>query len=302
MKKELLLGLWMLASWATFAQEWVAQEIDTIESNDKVKQEIVMQQDSTNQELAKTMTFEDAIRFMNWNTDTWEWTWIVSDPVWWDIDEWDMSKYDSVADEQSSKQWRLKVHWMLQVWTGVAWDAAEVCSDKATLIAVVDLSDSKTWLWFTTVRLDDFHNDPESPFSRVTVLNPHLTKNFWKDWKFRASLEWKITVPDQLPQASSFSPDVVLSYNADGWRTFEWMYAHKFKSWPDSDAFRLTVAKKINEALKITWQWWYETWYDKHFYWRTIVDVNLWNWLCAQLSCIAKHWKLTPTSWILYQF
>ena len=77
--KKLLLGLGL--AWAALAQEWVAQEIDTIESNDKVKQEIVMQQDSTNQELAKTITFDDATRFMNWNTDTWEWTWIEPDPV-----------------------------------------------------------------------------------------------------------------------------------------------------------------------------------------------------------------------------
>ena len=65
MKKELLLGLG-LATWvAGFAQEWVAPETKMMEKGDEAKKEIVMQQDSTNQELAKTMTFEDAIRFMN---------------------------------------------------------------------------------------------------------------------------------------------------------------------------------------------------------------------------------------------
>lgn len=294
MKKELLLGLGLAAWVAGFAQEWVTPESKTMEKENEAKKEIVMQQDSTRKQVADTISRYD----VTW----WEWAWIEPDPIWWETSEWETSEWDSLDQEQQPSQWRLKVHWMLQVWTGVAWDAAEVCSDKATLVAVVDLSDSKTWLWFTTVRLDDFHNDPECPLSRVTVLNPHLTKNFWKDWKFKASLEWKYTIIDHLPQANWFSPDVVLSYTTDGWRTFEWMYAHKFKTWEDSDAFRLTVSKRINEALTLTWQWWYETWYDKKFYWRIIVDVNLWNWFWAQLSCIAKYWKLTPTAWVIYQF
>jgi hypothetical protein len=32
------------------------------------------------------------------------------------------------------------------------------------------------------------------------------------------------------------------------------MYAHKFKEGPDSDAFRLSISKKIDEVLKLTAQ------------------------------------------------
>lgn len=270
---------------------WVAQEVKTQDRKDYWK-ELVMKENSANKEATDTISRYDA----TW----WEWVWIEKDPVDWEKTDWDDWETWWVEEEkQSDKKWWVKVHWMLYGWTWVAWDYAEVCSDRWTLVSVVDVSHSQTWLWFTAIRLDDFHNDPDQPASRATVLNPHWNKQFWRLW---IGVEWKYTFIDNLPQANWFSPDVVLSYTADGWRTFEWMYAHKFKTWEDSDAFRLTVSKKINEVLKLTWQWWYETWYDKKFYGRIIVDVDLWNWFWAQLSCIAKYWKLTPTAWIVYKF
>lgn len=267
--------------------DWVAQDVRTQEKTDDEK-ELVMQQDSTTKEVAKT--------FDRFDVDSWQWIWIEPDPDWWDEWEWETS---AEQKDDTDEKWWIAVHWMLYWWTWVAWDYAEVCSDKWTMIAVVDMSHPKTWLGFTGIRLDDFHNDPDQPASRATVLNLHWNQKFWRFWLW---VEWKYTFIDHLPQANWFSPDVVLSYTADKWRTFEWMYAHKFKTWEDSDAFRLTIAKQVNEALRITWQWWYETWYAWHFYGRIIVDVDLWKWFWAQISCIVKNGKLTPTSWVIYRF
>ena len=218
---------------------------------------------------------------------------IETPTAWWEQEE--------QKNTPSDEEWKFALNWTAIVWTGVAWDSDEILSERLTTVTVVvDVSHIPTWAWISVARVDDFHNDPEQPLSRVTVLNPHINKNFWEKWEFWVAVEWKYTFIDNLPEANWFSPDVVLSYKANWWRSFEWVYAHKFLSWPDSDSFRLSVAKQINEAVRLTWQWWYETWYDKHFYWRVIVDVNLWNWFWAQVSCMAKHWELTPTAWIVF--
>ena len=264
--------------------DWAAQEVKTQERKEDGKEILVQAQ---SQQLSDTL--------VSW--DEWAaWPDREPDPKWWDEWKWETS---AEQKEDPDGKWWIAVHWMLYGWTWVAWDFAEVCSDRWTLIAVVDMSHPQTWLGFTGIRLDDFHNDPDQPASRATVLNLHWNKKYWRFWLW---VEWKYTFIDHLPQANWFSPDVVLSYTADGWRTFEWMYAHKFKTWEDSDAFRLTIAKQVNEALRITWQWWYETWYAWHFYGRIIVDVDLWKWFWAQISCIVKNGKLTPTSWVIYRF
>lgn len=288
-KQKLWTKLWALTLASTLLFEnvvaWTVQEVKTQEKKEDLK-EIVVQPQA--QALCDTL--------LTWDDAT-SWPDREPDPEW--DDEWD--EWTSVADhgEKTDGKWWIVTHWMLYEWTWVAWDFAEVCSDRGTLIAVVDMSHPKTWLGFTGIRLDDFHNDPDQPASRATVLNLHWNKKFGRFWLW---VEWKYTFIDHLPQANWFSPDVVLSYTANGWRSFEWMYAHKFMDWPDSDVFRLSIAKKVNDALRITWQWRYETGYQWHFYGRVIVDVDLWNWFWAQLSCIFKNGKLTPTAWVIYQF
>ena len=139
------------------------------------------------------------------------------------------------------------------------------------------MSYTKTWLWFSAVRLDDFSDDPANPRSKVFVLNPNWKKQFL-GWKLSVGVDWKYNMFDKTPQSNFFSPDVVCSYTTDNWWSFEWVYTHKFKKWTDSDAFRLSISKKVNDALKLTWQWRYESGYDKHFFGRIIVDINLWSW------------------------
>jgi len=275
--------------------EWMAQEVWTQERKEYWKEIVV--QPSTEVQSDTLVSWDDVPRWPDREPDpVWE-DKPTTEPEW--NDEWEKWQTSEDEEKQPDEKWWIAVHWMLYAWTWVAWDFAEVCSDKWTLIAVVDMSHPQTWLWFTGIRLDDFHNDPDQPASRATVLNLHWNKKFWRFWLW---VEWKYTFIDHLPQANGFSPDVVLSYTIDGWRRFEWMYAHKFKTWEDSDVFRLTIEKGLSKALKITWQWWYETWYQWHFYGRIIVDVNLWNWFWAQLSCIFKNGQLTPTAWIIYQF
>ena len=205
--------------------------------------------------------------------------------------------------EVVKKDTRISVHGMLSLWTNwIAWDAAEVCSTNPTLIGVLKIRDQKTWLGFTTVRLDDGQDDSEQPASRVTILNPNFCKKFWKNGEFSVSIDWKYAMFDKMPNANWFSPDIVWSWTPKNGLTFEWMYSHKFKKWADSDAFRLSVTKQIDDIVKLTAQWWYDTGCDSHFYGRLICDVKLGNWLWAQVSLISKNWKLVPTGAIIYTF
>ena len=209
--------------------------------------------------------------------------------------------------DTSKKDPAFSVHGMVSLWTnGIAWDAAEVCSTNPTVIGMVDVS-HKSWLWVTTIRLDDWQNDPSQPASRVTILNPHYTKKLWKNKEFKVDIEWKYTMFDKMPESNWFSPDIKWAYSTqDGW-TFEWMYSHKFKKWKkDSDVIRLSATKKLDDALRLTAQWWYETDYAKHFYARVMADINLWKKskkeLNVQPSITAKNWDITPTVSINYLF
>lgn len=229
---------------------------------------------------------------------------IEPDPEWGDWEIWWGEIQDDWWDESVETQKHesgIKLHGCVQAWTSVVPDIAEVCSDKLTMVVCADVSHPKTWLWFTVVRMDDFTSDPEYLASRATVLNPHWTRSLLKG-KASISLEWKYTIIDHLSEAGGFAPDILWSYRVGKWWAFEWMYSHSFKKWPDSDFVRLWITKKINDALSLTAQWWYKSDYEWKFFGRIIADINLWNGLWVQLSCIAKNWKLIPTAGVLYRF
>ena len=192
-------------------------------------------------------------------------------------------------------------HWFVQAWSSVVPDFAEICSDKPALMIGIDATHEKTWLWVTVIRLDDFHKDPKYPVSRATVVSPHRWKSF-VDGRVTVWVEGEVVFIDALPDAVWVTAKVVWSYSIwDGW-TLDWMYAHSFEKWGGSDWVRLWISKKIDDALRVTAQWWYKTDYEGKFFGRVIADVDLWGWFWAQLSCIAKDWKLTPTAWIIYSF
>jgi hypothetical protein len=178
-------------------------------------------------------------------------------------------------------------------------DYADVASENPAILLVADISHKKTWLWVSAVRITDFNDSPENPISKVTVINPHWDKKFGKAF---VSANSEIAFIDKLPEWNWVTAKVLWSYDAWKWWNFEWTYFHGFNKWPDSDSFRLWITKKINDALNLTAQWWYKSDYDKKVFGRVIVDVNLWNGFWAQMSCIARDWKLTPTMWVVYNF
>ena len=189
------------------------------------------------------------------------------------------------------------VHGMVSLWSNwISWDGADLCSTNPTFIGMLDVSHNKSWLGFTTVRLDDANNDSSQPASRVTILNPHLTKKIWKDLK--VDLGWKYTMFDKNQQANWLSTYEKIAYTQNGW-TSELMHNHKFKKWDkDSDAIRLSVSKNLGKTLNVTGQFWYETQHADHFYARLMADTNLWKifkWTKVQTSITFKDWKTTPT-------
>ena len=225
----------------------------------------------------------------------------------------DDEKYDSIvepnlgdekwlADEIIEKEKsRIETHGFIQVWTSIVPDFASIFSDKNSMLMCVSVTDQSSWIWMSLIRLDDFDSDPAYPISKASVIVPYWNKAFGDGkWSFWANVE--CTFIDKLPGTIDIMPVVVWSYNANSGWTFEWKYFHGFQEWSDMNAFRLWVTKKIGDALNVTAQWWYKSDYDKRVFGRVIVDVNLWNWLWAQLSCIAKDWKLTPTAWVIYSF
>lgn len=269
--------------------EWHAKNMEKLDDG-VVAMEIA--KPNKKADILKTMDFEMEMKK--------EWGWVDLSS---DEQETDDSDLDLEADQgknldKPSEESRIGVHWSVQLWTSVVPDLAEVCSDKPSMMICVDASDKKTWLWLTVIRMDDFHSDPEYPASKATVISPHWRKSF-KDRKLSVWVSWDYSVIDALPDAGGLQSKTVLSYSLDSGWTFEWKYMHSFSKWKDSDAIRLWIIKKVNDILEFTAQWWYKSDYGRKFFGRVIVDIDLWGWFSAQMSCIAKDGKLTPTVWII---
>ena len=255
---------WALSLWSP--SEWLAQNTSTVQDGASVTE---VTKPWTEIEDERIIDLEEAIQWIEVN--------------WWN----------------EGKEPRIWVHGFIQVWTSVVPDFAGIFSDKVSMLMCVSAIDQHSWLWVSFIRLDDFHTNPEYPVSRASVIVPSRNKSFGK-WSVWASVE--CTFVDQLPWNMEIMPVIVWSYSTDNGWAFEWKYFHGFQKWPDMNSFRLWISKKIGDALTLTAQWWYKSDYDKRFFGRIIVDVDLWNWLWAQVSCIAKNWGLTPTAWVLYKF
>ena len=280
-------GVWMLATaalvWALSLlspSEWSAKTVSSIDEGAKVT-EVTLPWTEVEQKK-DTISLKDAIQ------------WLEGEKTW-------ISEEDEPGKEPDP-EWesRIWVHGFVQVWTSVVPDFAGIFSDKASGLMCISASDQKTWLWVSLIRLDDFSSDPAYPVSRATVIVPSWSKSIWEWWSFEAWLE--CTYMDKLPGEKEFLPYVVWSYKTKSGWTIEWKYFHQFKEWPDMDAFRLWITKQITDALSLTGHWWYKSDYDKHFYGRIIVDVKLWWWFWAQMSCICMGWTFTPTRWVAYKF
>jgi hypothetical protein len=219
---------------------------------------------------------------------------------------WDEIKipWEIVSEDEGlweKKEPRISASGFLQVWTSIVPDFASICSDKPSMLLFVDATDSKSWLWLSYIRLDDFHKDPDYPVSRASVLVPHRSKTLW-DGKRTVWASVECTYVDNSPEMSELLPLVVWSYTTKSWWTFEWKYFHEIMKWPDADAFRLWITKKIWDALSLTAHWWYKSDYDDKFFGRVVADIDIWNGLWVQVSWVIKDGKISPTAWVIYKF
>ena len=213
----------------------------------------------------------------------------------WSAQEVQPQKPSLPQSEVVKNETSLAIHGMLGLWSnGIAWDNATVLSTNPSLTGVLSVSHPKSGFGVTAIRVDDFNqNDLSQPSSRATVINPNWKTNFWKNKQFWMTLDWKYTLLDKNPDLRIVTTDIVWSYSTKTWWTFEWMYLHNFTNW--SDAFRLSVSKQLDDAVKVVTQLWADSGYWETFYGRLMVDVKLKEWITVQVSCIVKDWKLTPT-------
>jgi len=287
-------------SWSPL--EWHAQDVQSVDEG-------VITTEVVSPEIE-----EKKLDTIDWKTAI-QWIWVKDEDEWaseWDDGEkkpwitgWDWDDGDDTLDVGWDQWWekawsRIWVHGFVQVWTSVVPDFAGIFSDKVSWMIGIDAKDSKTWLWLTVIRLDDFHSDSEFPLSRASVLVPYWSISA-KDGKRSAWASVEFSFIDQMPESVWVTPVVVWTYSKSGW-TFEWKYFHDIREWEDMDAFRLWITKKIWDILSLTAQGRCKSDYEGKFYERVIADVDLWDGLWAQLSCIVKDWKLTPTMWVVYKF
>lgn len=265
MKKLLtsLAVLWALAS----APEASAQEIRT-EGPEEVKKEIVMQQDSTSKEVADTLNLSDVAR-------------------------------EAIKDRWNEKKPRIEFHWSARFWSNVTPLLWSVLSDKPALRLTIDVSDSKSGIWASVIRFDDFNKSMETPASQLTMVDLYYQKQFWK-----FSITWvgEYVNIDKMPGADSFTPIVLCTYDAWKWVTIDACYCHTFQKWTDVEDLRIWVTKTFNEAFSLAAQAFYKYDWSHKFSGRVQANVNLKNGFWAQLNFTAKDWKIIPTAWIMYKF
>ena len=99
----------------------------------------------------------------------------------WKKEEKNEEKKETEENKPNSKEKSpIAVHWLIQVWKVVIPDYADVASENAAALVVVDASHEKTWLWVSVIRIEDFNKSPDNPISKATVINPHWDKTFGK--------------------------------------------------------------------------------------------------------------------------
>ena len=207
---------------------------------------------------------------------------------------------DGVTTEvvQKEKKW-IDVHWMLRWWSNVTPMLGSVLSNKPSLMISVSATHPQTWLWACITRMDDFDKSLESPASQLTMFDIYWAKTLWKT---SFNLFWEYATIDKSTESNSFTPIAGLTYDAWQWWTLDSRFCHTFQKWEDSDIIRVWLTKKLNKSLDLAMQWFYRSDLAKKFYGRVIVNVDLGKWFGVQLSCIAKDWKLTPTTWVMFKF
>jgi len=271
MKKTwLLLTSLAMATWAAFAQEWVAPQTKTIENENT----ITMQQDSTSKDVADTLNRFD----VKWS-------------------DWESVK--TSKDEWNEKGSRIQVHGSARLWSNVTPLLGSVLSDKPAVRLTIDASDPKSGIWASVIRFDDFDKSMDNPASQLTMLDLYCQKQFWK---FSITWVWEYVNIDKIAESDSFTPIVWCTYDAWKWWTIDTWFCHTFQKWTDENDLRIWVTKVFNEAFSLAAQTFIKHNWNLNTSLRVQANVTLENGFWAQLDLIAKDWKITPTVWVMYKF
>jgi len=188
---------------------------------------------------------------------------------------------DTLITQNSDNGSRIKVNGWIILGTGVLWDFGDKVSDNITPIAYLNINHPKTWAWLRIIRVDDFSNDSDHPFSKVTEVNPYITKTFWKNWEWSVTGEFKYDFVDKSPESNGCAADAVLSYKSESWWSFDWTYTHRF-TWKGSDALRLWVSKDIADDFNLGAQVWVVDTNHDWVYYRVSWTKDLWKWFSLQ--------------------
>ena len=214
----------------------------------------------------------------------------------------DLSDLKNEVNSNDKEKSKISVSGSVRVWDIYFANFAATPSEHPGIMLYANLKHEQSWLSLAITRADDLSNDPKYPWWKVTVLEPKFDKKFWKNKNISFCPGAMIQFFDNNPEWNGVTAYASCSFSEKHWWTFEWKFLHKFQKWADSDAFRASISKKINDALSLTANWWYETGYSRHFYGAIGVNINLWNWFWVQLNCIAKNGKLKPIAGIIYKF
>ena len=290
----LLYALWLPQEWSAKGLSGMDEETTVMEITPQVEDK-----------KADTIDLWPLVRWTSVkDPDDWISEWDEDEKEPW-ITGWDWDDVDEGEEDWDEGKWEKKEKSNISVHGTVRWGSDvtpllwSVLSDKPALMLSIDVSHSKTWLWTTLIRLDDFDKSMDSPASQVTILDMYWQKQIWKA---SVILDWEYMTIDKLSGADSFTPIVWCTYDAWKWWTLDTWAWHCFQKWDDVDVVRLWIAKKLDECLSLAAQGFYSSDLSKKFYGRVQADVKLWGWFGVQLSFIAKEWKITPTAWVLYKF
>lgn len=211
------------------------------------------------------------------------------------------TKKDSIESVVSvPAQSNLKINGWVYLWSNRTPLLSTPLGDKPAFRFTIDISDSKTWLWASVIRFDDFDKSMDNPASQLTMIDLYKTIKPWKE--ISITFLWEYVNIDKMPWADSFTPIVWCNYNARKWWSFDTRACHTFQKWKDVEDFRIWVTKILNKTLSLATQAFYKYDWSHKLSWRFQAIFNLGNWLWFQMEFTARDNKITPSGWLFFKY